>query len=710
MLQGSISMISQYRGWKGRLDWETENGYIYVTMVTWTTDGNYHQGNYDYELDYRPSFTAIISIDGVSKKFYYEVQTPEKTIGSLSAKISGDTVAVSGCVIPPYGSAMYPGKDEEMPLTGEETIDLNPKPKVNPSPVSASPNPVVMGKNVAIVMDREQAGVKHTLAYRFGSRSGTIATNVDGSYAWTVPDMADACGDATSGTCTITCTTFFEGENFGSTSCEITLNVPDATQVSASDGTLGTDMVVSIDPKSANFTHDILCEFKGVTVSIANGAKENVRWIPPYDLAKEIPSLTYGTATLKCTTKNGTAVVGETSKTIRLTVPDNDATKPKITDVVLSPKSAFEGRLGQLYIDGKSGLQADITAESAYSEIASYEMKVGNRKATGNPAVINYLQGNIGLAPVYITVTDKRGFQGTWSEEIPVEPYNKPRVCPISKYDEVICERALSTGELNDNGTYLAIMASRSYQIIYEDGEHLNKCTLRYRYRVSGASEYGDWETLIGPEEPPRAEVKVLISDVVASTSTSYDVELSAVDTIGEEHVISFQISTSSISFVLYDGEDGAGFGKYPESPNTVDIAKHMTLIVRGKMIVIGDGWVNLGLRSNVSPPSEDVGRAPGTGCYYRAATEDHIYVAFNFSYDYHDKYSTFISDGVIPEKYCPKNPVYSLCPANNRLIALVSVQTNGRVMLEWVQSFGDTVDTSDASITWIDGYIDYWI
>lgn len=701
MLQGSVDMSSTYSLWKGRLNWEYADGYMTVAMETWMTDGSMAQGK---EVDGN-NFVASITIAGQTKKFYYRVQFASMEVGSFSVAVSGTLVDVSGHIDPPYRAPMYQGDGKQMPLDGSETIDLNPKPKVNPSPVSASPNPVKMGKNVAIVMDREQAGVKHTLAYRFGSRSGTIAANVDGSYAWTVPDMADACVNATSGTCTITCTTFFEGENFGSTSCDITLNVPDATQVSASDGTLGTDMVVSIDPKSANFTHDILCEFHGVTVSIASGAKENVRWVPNYDLAKEIPSLTYGTATLKCTTKNGTAVVGETSKTIRLTVPENADTKPVISSVVLRPETNLEGNLATLYIKGKSGVRAEITASSAYSEIKGYETTFGSRKVSGNPAVLKVLSSS-GRCNITVTVKDARGFTAVWEDQISVKAYESPRVTPYTGYEEVVCERALATGELSSNGTYLAIKAGCKFRSIAIGGEHLNDCTLRARWKENSAGSFGQWEELIGSAISSK-EVQMLISDVVSSTKKSYTVEISAMDTIGGEadaHVVSFQISTSAISMVLYDGDDGVGFGKYPEGPHTVDIADHMTLIARGGVKFLGEQWVKMELDSNVSEPKSDV-RLDG-GCYYRVCNGNHVYIAFNVSTTISNGIR-FINKNAIPEEYRPPHACYALCPYNSNGIALVAVNNGGWIIAKMLypEYGGEAV-----AVNWIDGYIDYWI
>lgn len=636
-------------------------------------------------------------IDGSEQSIFNEEFTVSVSRGSSTASINLS-----------FGASLTSPSAGKKSISGSiSTLYLTEEPAATASTVSVSPTPVQMGKKVTISINRDSSGSTHTLEYKFGSKSGTIATDVGGSYAWTVPDLAASCNNATSGTCTITCKTYNNGSYIGSTTCSLTLNVPDATAVSASDGTLGTEMTVSISPKSSNFTHEIKCEFYSDTVTISGSTKGNVKWTPPYDLAKQIKNLTYGTATVKCTTKNGTAVVGETSKTIRLTVPENDTTRPKITDVVLSVITDLTGDLAELYIRGKTGLRAEITAESTYSDISSYSVTAGSVQASGNPAVIDVLV-NDGDVAVTVKVTDARGFSASWNGSISVLPYSRPKITPYTGYSEVICERALSTGELNSDGTYLAIKAGRKFSSFVYGGTERNACTLRYRYKNSSAEQYGDWVTLIGPDSKD-SEIQILVSDIVTSTSTSYNIEISAVDSLGGEHSMVFQIMTASVSFVLYDGVDGAGFGKYPEEPHVVDIASHMTLLVRGKLKVMGESWVSLGFAGGVEDSPYSYGRGDGTGCYYKVSYGNHVHISFNCSFNYTGSEFT-INSTPIPESYRPNQTVCSLCPVNDRHIALVSVQTDGYIRVEWVQALKDTVDTGSVSILWIDGYLDYWV
>ena len=245
------------------------------------------------------------------------------------------------------------------------------------------------------------------------------------------------------------------------------------------------------------------------------------------------------------------------------------------------------GDLSKLFIRGKTGLRAEIAASSEYSDISEYSVTAGSSSESGNPAEIAVLVDD-GDVTVTAKVTDARGFSATMSQTITVFPYSRPKITPYTGYSEVICERAKATGEPDKNGTYLSIKAGKRFSSFVYDGSELNSCRLRYRYKISSAHQFGDWDTLLdnGSQE---TEIQVLIDEIISSTSHSYDIEISAIDALDGEHILSFPIMTSAVSFALFDGVDGAGFGKYPEEPHVVDIASHMTLRVRGKLESLGE-------------------------------------------------------------------------------------------------------------------------
>lgn len=577
------------------------------------------------------------------------------------------------------------------------------------STITLGATTVQMGKKLLISIDADSADCTHTLKYTFGGSTATIATGVKSSYSWTVPDLASKCNNATSGICTITCTTSLSGSSLGSSTATVTLTVQDPTTPAITGGevTMGAASTINCKRNSSNFSVKLFLEFKDKTFDIATVSSDTASWTPSYDLAKLIPALTSGTGTLKCTTYNGTAAVGTKSVTITVIVPENDTTRPSFTadGLKLTPISSLPEAFAGMYMRGKTGLKAEFTASSTYSTIKEYTLITGNQNAVGNPATIDLLVSE-GEVKVTGKVTDARGFSTSVTVTITVMAYRNPKVTPYTGYSDVICERAKATGELSADGTYLAIKAGKSFSSVVLNGVEMNSCALRYRWKPNGVDAYSEWITLLadGSEE---TEISLLVGNVVSSLQKSYMVEIEAVDALEGSHKLTFQIMTEAISFVLYDGPDGAGFGKYPEAPHVVDIASHMTLLVRGKLTVLGNDWVSIGLADRIGESGYNYGRKE-TGCFYLVTEGRHVHIAFNCMYVYAGT-AVIVNATPIPEDNRPARPVFSLCPANDRQIACVSVGTDGYIRVEWVQKATDSVLTGNTDVTWLDGYLCYW-
>lgn len=698
-MNGIITMQSSKTAWIGSLEWSYSGSSVTVTMYTGKTDG------YPSSSTTGAYFNASITVGSTTKKFSYQQQETDMWVGSVTVPVSGNTVTISGRVDAPYGVSMY-----GYPLTGSETVTLKTEPEAEASRISLSANRVQMGKNLMISIDADSPDSYHGVVCLFGEDDEQLLWEGNGtSYAWTVPDMADRCPDALELEVRIICYTYLNGKYLGSDGADLVITVPDATTPTVEGGelTLGQAGEVLCPRNSQYFTQTLELEFYDTTVQIAEGKIDSAQWTPGYELAALIPALTYGTGTLKCTTRNGTAVVGTKTVTVRLHVPDNEVTRPKFTaeGLTLSPVSdlgsAFEG----LYIRGKTGIQAQMEASSDYSRIVSCQLTVGSTTAEGNPAVIDTLvsEGNVRVAA---KVTDARGYSTAVTAYIEVLPYKRPRITPYPGYSAVICERALENGELSSQGTYLAIRAGVEYTSILLDGKDLNQCWLAYRWRPGNAGSFTNWEDILWSGTGAK-DVSMLIGNIVTSLETSYVVELVVEDEF-EHHIMSFQIMTEAVSFVLYDGPDGAGFGKYPEAPHVVDIASHMTLIVRGGMQVLGETWLDLGLADGISESAFDVGRKPESGCHMLVANGNHVYLAFDCSFEYTGA-PIMINRDRIPEAYRPRlRDTLALCPADEFGIAQVSIGGNGEIWVNWI--FDTKNGSGPMTVRVLDGYIDYWI
>lgn len=84
-----------------------------------------------------------------------------------------------------------------------------------------------IGSAISISTNRASSSFTHTLTYKFGSASGTIATGVGASVSWTPPmSLCNQIPNATSGTLTITCVTYSGSTNIGTKTTSVSLSVP----------------------------------------------------------------------------------------------------------------------------------------------------------------------------------------------------------------------------------------------------------------------------------------------------------------------------------------------------------------------------------------------------------------------------------------------------------------------------------------------------
>lgn len=84
-----------------------------------------------------------------------------------------------------------------------------------------------MGGAVVVFTNRASSSFTHTVTWMFGSASGTVATGITDQVTWwTSEDLANQVPNATSGTATITVTTYSGSTNIGSKSVTVSLDVP----------------------------------------------------------------------------------------------------------------------------------------------------------------------------------------------------------------------------------------------------------------------------------------------------------------------------------------------------------------------------------------------------------------------------------------------------------------------------------------------------
>ena len=456
-------------------------------------------------------------------------------------------------------------------ISGEKEVTLTPIARA--SQVSVSADTATMLQEIEIRTNRASSAFTHTLSYTFGGKAGTIGDNIGEKISWVPPDLSDCCSNAVSGECTLTCVTYNGSAKIGSSTKKITLNVPDPVtpEILTASPTMGSPVSIRLPNRAKNFTLEVTFVFGTASGSISTGKIGSCEWVPDYALAKEMPEAVTGNGIIRCVSKNGTAVVGQKQAVLSLSVPDNAQTKPKITGATISPFSTLPEAFAGLYLRYRNGVQAEVTAESAYSQIAGYSIQVEGKTYTGDPAISDLLT-TAGECRVVVTATDKRGFSASEERTIQVLPYSFPQVVPYKGENSILCRRARADGTADSGGIYLSIKAGRSYAPCTADGVQKNFCVLRYRIRSASAETFPDWVTLLPAADTSTDNVLLLRPSPTLDVSASYVVQISVMDTtLSGPDPLEFFIGTDDVQLHLRPDGNGIGVGKYGEEAGEAD-------------------------------------------------------------------------------------------------------------------------------------------
>lgn len=368
----------------------------------------------------------------------------------------------------------------------------------------------------------------------------------------------------------------------GSQSVALT-TIPRAAEItSAADTTLGEACNVKWTPKLASHHYKLhFCMGNwSYTTDIIHPNKTTEYTYRSYmislEAAEAIPDSKTGMMTVELYTysdSGATEQIGNVhSATFMVTVPDNDSTRPDVS-MILSPVSALPDAFAGLYIQGKTKIQAELSAEGMYdATIESYSMKAENVTYDAQDSFTSEYLATNGETTITGYATDSRGITGSITEVITVLPYIKPRIMAASGESDVIISRCDGEGNLIASGTYLKIKAKRSYSLLKSEGVQYNHCSIQYRYKLATAESYSDWVTILDGNNLTSDEVDSdpLLGGVLSVKST-YMVEVRVIDEVGETGTTMIYIPTDKV--YMHRTKNAMSLGKYVEGENLLDVA-----------------------------------------------------------------------------------------------------------------------------------------
>lgn len=252
-------------------------------------------------------------------------------------------------------------------VTASRSVTLTTIPRATTPSLSASS--VALGSAVTISTPRASSAFTHTLTYKFGSATGTIATGVGTSYAWTVPKtLANQIPSSTSGTCTITCRTYNGSSLVGTKTVNVTLTIPNTAEFKPTVGTVSVSEAVQAVTTAFGSRYVQSLSQLNVSISATGAYGSTIR-----SYSTSVDGVTYNSATF-------TSNVINASGTLSVTVTVSDsrgrtASKTVNISVIAYKPPAITGMsYQQCNADGTAnptGTSTKITITGQVSSVSS---------------------------------------------------------------------------------------------------------------------------------------------------------------------------------------------------------------------------------------------------------------------------------------------------------------------------------------------------
>lgn len=345
---------------------------------------------------------------------------------------------------------------------------------------------------------------------------------------------------------------------------EETLVLTDLSRVSAVTAVsadMGAAMSVLITAPSSTLRHGLryVCGASEGTIGTDLAGGSHV-WTVPMELCAAITDRTAADCTLYCDTYRDGSLVGSSECTVTLRVPAGVGLTAAEGWVTLQADNSGTPAEGlDCYVQGKSRVRVVIDEsligfENACGAVVKgYSVTVGGIHT--DDSGLSHVLHIPGQQPVVCTVTDTRGRGLRSVQTVDVLPYAAPVLGDAELY------RCTADGTAHEEGGCLCLTAACRGS----DLGGRNTVTLSARLRTVG----GAWSEAVSLTS---GETQVLWAGLVSAEQT-YEVELTAADTLGGAATLLLTVPTAKVFFHGRSGGRGGAFGKYAEADDLLEVA-----------------------------------------------------------------------------------------------------------------------------------------
>lgn len=334
-----------------------------------------------------------------------------------------------------------------------------------------------------------------------------------------------------------------------------TLNdIPRKSELTISNGTLGTAQTIGVTRKSTAFTHTITYYSGSYSGTLCTkSSATSFSFAPPLEWANNGANATSVVACFTIQTYSGSTLIGSNSYYISYTIPAS--IKPTVS-FTIADAEGYLSSYGK-YIQAKSKLKIAITAAGAYgSTIKSYNTTADGKTYTEANITTDVIVGS-GTLTISVAITDSRGRMATASKTVDVFEYTPPQISSFEVY------RCSSNGTANSSGAYMAVKFSAAVTSLGSKNTAAYKVSRKKTSQTSYTTE--TLSTLSG--------VYTVTNNTyifAAETASSYDVILDVTDAFSTTQKQGVGPSTAHQMSFHYSGK-GVAFGKTAEKEGVLE-------------------------------------------------------------------------------------------------------------------------------------------
>ena len=320
--------------------------------------------------------------------------------------------------------------------------------------------------------------------------------------------------------------------------------IPRASSLTVGNGTLGTELTLTINRAATTLTHTITYKCGTASGTVGTGLGTSAKWNTgngnTVNLSSQNTTGTTVSVTFTLTTYSGSTAIGTSTKSITMSIPSS--VMPSISAITPSEASGIvPSDYG--YVKDHSKLKIVTTTAGAQgSTIKSIAVVFDGVTYSGSNVTTNVLRYS-GTRTISVTVTDSRGRKATKTSSVTVQDYSEP---VINSFTVVRCN---ADGYLNEQGEYMLISFNASITAL----NNKNVKNFIVRYKKSSETNY----TSV-PISATNYSVSGSLDPIPANSGSSYNVSFDVADTFA---TVTKNLMLSTAFTILNFKADGTGVG-----------------------------------------------------------------------------------------------------------------------------------------------------